>query len=410
MVLQHLPGQLTSAAAVLERCDRLAEVSEEPERLVRRYATPAMRKANDLVAGWMQQAGLSVREDAAGNLVGRREGGGPRALVLGSHLDTVLDAGRYDGPLGVVAGIALVERLRDRRLPFALEVVGFADEEGLRYGTAFLGSSAMAGRFAPAWLTLADADGVTLADALRAFGGDPYAVPAAARSADELLAYCELHIEQGPVLERRDAAVGVVTAIAGQSHAEARFTGEAGHAGTVPMDARRDALAAAAEFVLAVEALARERAPLVATVGRLGVRPGARNVIPGEARMTLDVRHGSDAVRREAVEGLRAEADRIAAARGVELRWRSRGETPAVPTSPELRERLEAAVAAAGVAVERLPSGAGHDGVAMAAVAPIAMLFVRCERGISHNPAEAVAEEDVAVALDVLERFVGGLG
>jgi allantoate deiminase len=400
---------LSTAESVLERCDRLAEISEQPDLLVRRYATPAMRQANDLVAGWMQEAGLEVREDAAGNLLGRREGDGPRTLVLGSHLDTVLDAGRYDGPLGVVAAIAVAERLRDARLPFALEVVGFADEEGLRFGNAFLGSSAMAGTFAPAWLTLADSGGTTLADALRAFGGDPFAVPSAARDPGELIAYCELHIEQGPVLERHGVPLGVVTAITGQSHAEVRFTGEAGHAGTVPMEARRDALAAAAEWVLAVEALARERDPLVATVGRLGVKPGARNVIPGEVRMTLDVRHGSDAVRREAVEALRAEADRVATARRVELRWRSRGEVAAVPTSPELRERLEQAVAAAGVPVERLPSGAGHDGVAMSAVAPVAMLFVRCAGGVSHNPAESVAEEDVAVALDVLERFVGGL-
>jgi allantoate deiminase len=400
---------LTTAAAVLERCDRLAEVSEEPDRLVRRYATPAMRAANDLVAGWMEAAGLEPSEDAVGNLIGRREGAGGRTLVLGSHLDTVLDAGRYDGPLGVMAGIAVAARLRDRELPFALEVVGFADEEGLRYGTAFLGSSAMAGRFAPAWLALADADGVTLADALRAFGGDPDAVASAARDPAELLAYCEVHIEQGPALERHGVPLGVVTAIAGQSHAEVRFTGEAGHAGTVPMEARRDALTAAAEWILSVEALARRRDPLVATVGRLGVRPGARNVIAGEARMTLDVRHGSDAVRRQALEALRAEAVRVAAARDVALHWRARGETPAVPTSPELGERLAAALAAVGVPFERLPSGAGHDGVAMAALAPIAMLFVRCAGGVSHNPAESVAEEDVAVALDVLERFVGDL-
>jgi allantoate deiminase len=400
---------LTTAATVLERCDRLAELSEEPERLVRRYATPAMRQANDLVAEWMREAGLEVREDAAGNVIGRREGGGPPALVLGSHLDTVLDAGRYDGPLGVVAAIAIAQRLAGRALPFALEVVGFADEEGLRFGNAFLGSSAMAGTFAPAWFALADADGVDLADALRAFGGDPEAVPEAARAPAELLAYCELHIEQGPVLERRGVPVGVVTAISGQSHAEVRFSGEAGHAGTVPMEARRDALAAASEWILAVESIARERAPLVATVGRLSVRPGARNVIPGEARMTLDVRHGSDAVRREAVEALRVEADRVAAGRGVALRWRSRGETPAVPTSPELCERLAREVAASGVPVEKLPSGAGHDGVQMATVTPIAMLFVRCAGGISHNPAESVSEEDVAVALDVLERFVEGM-
>jgi allantoate deiminase len=400
---------LSSAPVVLERCAQLGQISEEPARLVRRYATPAMREANDLVGGWMREAGLAVREDAVGNLIGRREGEGERALMLGSHLDTVLDAGRYDGPLGVVAAIALVERLGDRSLPFALEVVGFADEEGLRYGTAFLGSNAMAGHFPKAWLKLDDGSGVTLGDALREFGGDPEAVASAARRPDELHGYCELHIEQGPVLERRDVPVGVVTAISGQTHAKVRFRGDAGHAGTVPMEARRDALSAAAEWMLAAERLARGRSGLVATVGRIEVSPGARNVIPGEARMTLDVRHASDAVRREAVAALRAEAERVAAERGVEAYWESRGEVAATPTSAELRERLAEAVAAVGLPVERLASGAGHDGVAIAAIAPIAMLFVRCERGISHNPAESVDEGDVAVALDVLERFVCGL-
>jgi allantoate deiminase len=395
---------LSSAATVLERCARLGEVSEEPGRLVRRFATAAMREANDLVGGWMREAGLAVRTDAAGNLIGRREGGA-RTLVLGSHLDTVIDAGRYDGPLGVLAAIALVERLPE--LPFAVEVVGFADEEGVRYPTSFLGSSALAGSFERDWLDLRDADGVTLADALRAFGGDPGNIASAARN--DLLGYCELHIEQGPVLERRDAPVGVVTTITGQTQAELTFRGEAGHAGTVPMTDRRDALAAAAEWMLAAEAAARRRPDLVATVGRIAVEPGARNVIPGEAWLSLDVRHTSDAERRQAVADLRAEAERVAAGREVALQWDDRGETAAVPTSPALTERLAAAVEAAGLRPEALPSGAGHDGVAMAAVAPIAMLFVRCERGISHNPAEAVAEADVAVALDVLERFVGDL-
>jgi allantoate deiminase len=395
---------LSSAATVLERCARLGEVSEEPGRLVRRFATPAMREANDLVGGWMREAGLDVRTDAAGNLIGRRDGGA-RTLVLGSHLDTVIDAGRYDGPLGVLAAIALVERLPE--LPFAVEVVGFADEEGVRYPTSFLGSSALAGSFAREWLELRDADGVTLADALREFGGDPQSIGSAART--DLLAYCELHIEQGPVLERRGAPVGVVTTITGQTQAELTFRGAAGHAGTVPMTARRDALAAAAEWMVAAEALARGRPDLVSTVGRISVAPGARNVIPGEAWLSLDVRHTSDEVRRQAVADLRAEAERVAATREVALRWDDRSETAAVPTSRELTERLTAAVEAAGLRPEALPSGAGHDGVAMAAVAPIAMLFVRCERGISHNPAEAVAEADVAVALDVLERFVRDL-
>ncbi len=395
---------MSSAATVLERCARLGEVSEEPDRLVRRFATAAMREANDLVGGWMREAGLDVRTDAAGNLIGRRDGGA-RTLVLGSHLDTVIDAGRYDGPLGVLAAIALVERLP--QLPFAVEVVGFADEEGVRYPTTFLGSSALAGSFRREWLQLRDADGVTLAEALREFGGDPENLGSAART--DLLGYCELHIEQGPVLERRGAPVGVVTTITGQTQAELTFRGEAGHAGTVPMTDRRDALAAAAEWMLAAEAVARHRPGLVSTVGRIAVDPGARNVIPGEAWLSLDVRHTSDEVRRQAVADLRAEAERVAAGREVALQWDDRGQTAAVPTSPALTERLAEAVEAAGLRPEALPSGAGHDGVAMAAVAPIAMLFVRCERGISHNPAEAVAEADVAVALDVLERFVGGL-
>jgi allantoate deiminase len=400
---------MSTAASVLERCAALGKVSEQPDRLVRRYATPAMREANGLVGGWMRDAGLAVREDAAGNLIGRRDGPG-KTLLLGSHLDTVVDAGRYDGPLGVLAALAVLERLWDRALPYAVELIGFADEEGIRYGTTFLGSSAVAGRFAPAWLALEDADGIAMADALRAFGGDPDAIASAAMRPQDVLGYCEVHIEQGPVLERRGAPVGVVTTITGQTHAEVRFIGEAGHAGTVPMNARRDALAAAAEWMLSVESAARRRQGTVATVGRIAVEPDARNVIPGEALMTLDVRHTSNAVRREAIADMRAEAQRIAAGRDVELDWDARGETAAVPTSADLTDVLLDAVQAAGHAPERLPSGAGHDAVQMAALTDVAMLFVRCEKGISHNPAEAVAEADVAVALDVLERFLGALG
>jgi allantoate deiminase len=388
---------LSDAATVLERCARLGEVSEQPGLLVRRYGTEAMREANALVGGWMRAAGLDVREDAVGNLIGRR-GAGP-ALMLGSHLDTVRDAGRYDGPLGVLTALAAAERVPET----AVEVVGFADEEGLRFGTAYLGSAAMAGRFDPAWLARRDADGLALADVLP---GDP---ASAARDPSELRGYAEVHIEQGPVLERLGEPLGVVTAIIGQSHAEVRFTGEAGHAGTVPMNARRDALAGAAEWMLSVESVARRRQGTVATVGRIAVEPDARNVIPGEALMTLDVRHTSNAVRREAIADMRAEAERIAAAREIELDWDARGETAAVPTSPDLTDLLADAVEATGHTPERLPSGAGHDAVQMAALTDVAMLFVRCEKGISHNPAEAVAEADVAVALDVLERFLGVL-
>jgi allantoate deiminase len=376
---------LSDAATVLERCARLAEVSEEPGRLVRRFGTDAMRRANELVGGWMAAAGLEVREDAVGNLIGRR-GSGP-ALVLGSHLDTVVDAGRFDGPLGVLVGIACAERVPGR----PLEVVGFADEEGVRYGTAYLGSAAMAERFDPAWPALRDAGGVPLGALLR---GDP---ASAARDPAELLGYLEVHIEQGPVLERLGEPVGAVTAITGQTHVEVTLRGVAGHAGTVPMQGRRDALCAAAELVLAAERLG-----VIATVGRLAVEPGARNVIPGVATLTVDVRHGDDAARHAAVAALRERAEAIAAARGIGLEWRSMAELAAVP----MDERLTRAL---GAELPQLPSGAGHDAAMMAAITPAAMLFVRCRGGISHHPDESVEEADVAVAIDVVERVLRGL-
>jgi allantoate deiminase len=299
----------------------------------------------------------------------------------------VRDAGRYDGPLGVLVAIAVAERVPEA----ALEVIAFADEVGLRVGTAYLGSGAMAGRPPP--LDAVDAAGIRLADALP---GDP---AEAARDPAELRGYCEVHIEQGPVLEQLGEPVGVVTAIAGQTHAEITFTGEAGHAGTVPMGARRDALAAAAELVLAAEAAGDEG--LVATVGALTVHPGARNVIPGEARLSLDVRHPDDALRRRAVTALRAEAERIARARGVALAWAGESDLPAVAMDAGLTARLGPLPA--------LTSGAGHDAAAMADLTPVAMLFVRCRGGISHHPAESVEAADVAVAIDVLERFVRAL-
>ena len=248
-----------------------------------------------------------------------------------------------------------------------------------------------------------------MAEAIRAYGGDPEAIGSAARAPGDLLAYCELHIEQGPVLERGGVPVGIVTTITGQNQVELVFRGEAGHAGTMPMQRRHDALAAAAEWIVGAEALARGREDMVATVGLIRVEPGARNVIPGSAALSLDLRHTDDATRRAAVDDLRGQAERIAAARDIALEWTVVGETEALPLDPHLAGRLEEAVRATGTPVALLASGAGHDGVAMSALAPVAMLFVRCEGGISHNPAEAVAEADVAVALDVLERFVVSL-
>jgi allantoate deiminase len=396
------------AVTVLERCDLLAGCSEEPDRLTRRFATPALREARELVQGWMREAGLATRCDPIGNLVGRLDGRGDRALILGSHLDTVPDAGRYDGALGVLVGIACAERLREvgSRLPFALEVVGFADEEGARYRTAFLGSAVMAGRFEAAWLDRLDSDGVTLADGVWAWGGDPEALAAGRRRPEDLLGYCEVHIEQGPVLDRRAEPLAVVTAIAGRTLAGVTFGGSAGHAGTTPMDARRDALCAAAEWIGGVEAEARGGSGLVATVGEIAADPGSANVIPGRVAVSLDVRHADDAVRETATAALRERAAAIGEARGVDVTWEQLQATPAVPCSPALSDQLAAAVADAGHPAPRLPSGAGHDAVMMAAVAPVAMLFVRCGGGISHHPDESVRAEDVAAALDATTLFV----
>jgi allantoate deiminase len=365
---------LTAAARVLERCDRLAQVSEEEDRLTRRFGTDAMRQANELVGGWMREAGLEVREDPVRNLMGRR-GDGP-VLMLGSHLDTVVDAGRYDGPLGVLVALEAVARVER-----PVEVVGFADEEGVRFGTAYLGSSALTGRFDPAWLELRDDDGVRLGDLVGGWAGTVSA-------RDDLLGYVEVHIEQGPVLERLGEPVGVVTAIAGQSHAEVTSVGEAAHASTVPHDARRDALAAAAEWILAVERAG-------GTVGRSTVEPNVRNVIPARVTATLDLRHPDDATRRAAVDVLRRLAGR---GRDVGVEWRDLADVPAVA----MDERLTRAF---GVDTH-LRSGAGHDAAMMAHIAPAAMLFVRCRGGISHNPAEHVEHTDADTGARVLLRLI----
>lgn len=400
------------AATVLARCDELAAFSEEAGALTRRFATPALRQAGEAVRSWMEAAGMSVRRDAIGNLIGRVGERGRQTLLIGSHLDTVRDAGRYDGMLGVLVSIASLERLRDERRPlrYAVEVLAFADEEGVRFGTGYLASSVIAGCFDTADLERRDADGVSLAEAVRGFGGDPAGLDLARRDPADLIGYYEVHIEQGPVLEREGIPLGVVTAIAGQTGGQVVFTGEAGHAGTVPMALRRDALAAAAEFVTALEAVARDRDGVVATVGNVEVEPGARNVIPGRAVVSLDVRHASDLVRESVVSRLRGRARAIADARGVGLDWQVGRGTGAVETSAALAELVAEAVAASGHPVVRLPSGAGHDAVMLSRIAPIAMLFVRCAGGISHNPAESVTVEDVAAAIDATTRFLELVG
>ena len=396
------------AHRILARCDALAAHSEQSGGLTRVFLSPEQRAVNELVLGWMRDAGMSARLDAIGNCVGRHEGERPGlpCLMLGSHLDTVRDAGRYDGMLGVVTAIECVAALDDRRLPFAIEVVGFGDEEGVRFGSTLLGSRAVAGKFDSALLDRAGYDGAKLSEALTAFGLDPARIGEAAHASSDVLAYVELHIEQGPVLEAEGLPVGVVTAINGGYRFAIEVEGMAGHAGTVPMTLRRDALAAAAECVLAVESTARTLPEVVGTVGRIEALPGAMNVIPGRARFSVDLRAPTDAGRAQAWHALSARFDAVAKARNVTITSSPLWEARTAPCDPALQRRLAEAIAAEGLPVRRLPSGAGHDGMAIIDIAPIGMLFVRCKGGISHHPAEAVSVEDVATAARVLLRFI----
>jgi allantoate deiminase len=398
------------AAPIMERIEALGRISDETGRLTRTFCSPAMRRANRLVASWMRAAGMKVREDAIGNLIGHYPGPARRSkvLLLGSHLDTVRNAGRFDGPLGVVLAIACVEHLRRNhvRLPFAIEVCGFADEEGVRYQSACLGSRAVTGLLADTDLRRKDARGVSMAEAIRRFGGQPAHLKQARLDPRRLLGYIEAHIEQGPVLEKAKEAVGIVTAIVGQSRFQFTFTGRAAHAGTTPMRLRQDALCAAAEFVLAVEHYAARKSGLVATVGQIQAEPNASNVIPGAAALTLDVRHQTDSVRRTAGAQFQRLARQIAAARGVKVSATLVQQTPSAACSPRLSGLLERAAKIHQPRIVRLPSGAGHDAAILARITPAAMLFIRCKRGISHHPDERASRQDVRVALGVLNDFL----
>lgn len=405
------------AALLGRRIDELATLSETDDGLLTRtFGSDALRRANALVGAWLETAGLPVRTDGIGNLHAIPPRDGRPLLLLGSHLDSVREAGRFDGPLGVLVALDLAEQAAAGHygtLPFRLGVVGFSDEEGARFGTSYLGSDVLAGHaFDPARLALTDAHGITLARAIRDFGGNPDALAddrLDPDAEDGLLGYVEVHIEQGPVLETQNLPVGVVSAIAGQSRFAFRFEGQAGHAGTTPMPIRRDALAGAAKFITAVESMARLHSGLVATVGQLDVRPGAGNVIPGSATGSLDVRSPDDAERRLCCERLHANAFTIAAERGLTLDWQPVQTHAATPLDATLRALLADAVRAAGFPALELPSGAGHDAVALAPVMPTAMLFVRCRDGLSHHPLEHVAPEDVATTLKVMDNFLGFL-
>jgi allantoate deiminase len=395
---------------IFDRCDELGRLSEQDGGLTRVFLSPEQKQASERVLRWMREAGMAAQLDAIGNCAGRYEGerSGLPCLMLGSHLDTVRDAGKYDGMLGVISAIECVSALNAMsvRLPFAIEVVGFGDEEGVRFGSTLLGSRAVAGAFDFALLDKEDANGTTMRDALRGFGLDFAQIAAIARKPAEVLAYAELHIEQGPVLEAEGLATGVVTAINGGNRFSIELSGMAGHAGTVPMALRRDALAAAAECVLAVERIATSMRDIVGTVGRLEALPGAMNVIPGKVRFSLDVRAPTDAQRHAAVAAIRAECDAIARRRGIAVTTTPLWEAKTSPCDPDMQRQIAAAIAEEGGRVHHLPSGAGHDGMALIEIAPIGMLFVRCKGGISHNPAEAVTLDDVAAGARAFLRFI----
>lgn len=397
----------TRAAEAIAECRLIAAMSEEPGRTTRRYLTPPVAQVHAHLSARMEALGMSVTVDAAGNLRGlwHPANASGQRLVLGSHIDTVPDAGAFDGVLGVVLAIEWVRIAQQLQAARPIEIIAFSEEEGVRYAVPFLGSRAVADIFDPGMLAYEDADGVTMADAIRAFGLDPGKIGEAVLAPDAL-GFLEIHIEQGPVLESEGFQLAVVEGIAGQSRLGFRFIGQANHAGTTPMHLRRDALAAAAEWMISVETAARGADGLVATIGKIAAQPNASNVIPGKVDVSLDVRHMSNRTRAHWVQEFIRSANVIAHHRGLEVEWVEKMSEPTVPMDTILSNALKAAVEAAGFPAKTMPSGAGHDAMVMAAKVPTAMLFLRSPGGISHHPAETVLEEDVEAALKVGEHFL----
>jgi allantoate deiminase len=393
-------------------CDELSTLTQTPGLMDRRYLTHEHRRANDTVADWMQNIGLQTWQDEAGNQWGRMAASDPDApvIVRGSHLDTVPNGGIYDGILDVVLPLLVIESLKKDaiELPFHLDLVGFGDAEGTRFGATLLGSRAIAGTWDPKWETLKDGNGESLPDAFNAFDLNYAHVTRAARTANPPLAFLEMHIEQGPVLESEDLPVGIVTAIAGARRFNIELTGMAGHAGTVPMHLRQDALAAASEITLIVERVAREHG-VVATVGRMEVKPGAVNVIAGQATFSLDIRSEQDSERDAALTMIWDTARVACHERGIKMQWQETHAAPAVSCADHLQLALANAIESEGIRPRYLVSGAGHDAMAMAALCPVAMLFMRCEKGISHHPDEAVTAEDTDITAKVLRGWIEAL-
>ncbi len=399
--MQTSTGFTNLAEAVIARCRRLASFSEDAGGTRRTFLSPPMHDCHREVSSWMQAAGMTVSVDAVGNLRGWYPGassGAPR-ILMGSHLDTVPNAGAYDGILGVVLAVALVESLKGSKLPFGIEVIGFSEEEGVRFGVPFIGSRALVGRVDEELLGRKDNLGISVRKAIQDFGLNANEISKAALG-DDVLGYIEFHIEQGPVLESLNRALGVVEAIVGQNRLEFTFCGCANHAGTTPMNLRHDALAAAAEWIVTVETAARQTMGLVATVGLVEAKPGATNVIAGEARASLDIRHASDRVRTETLDELIRQAESLAARRGVTVKWRTLLAQNAIAMDPFLTNQIEQAIRDSGCGLHRMASGAGHDAMILAEKVPAAMIFLRSPGGISHDPAESVHLDDVAKALE----------
>jgi len=398
------------AEDAVARCRKLATFSEDRGALRRTFLSPPMRDCHREIAGWMKHLGMEVRVDAAGNLRGSyaaQQSVAPR-LLLGSHLDTVPNAGAYDGVLGVAIAVSLLEGLDGRRLPFAIEVAGFSEEEGVRFGVPFIGSRALVGRLDEELLEIPDASGITVRKAIEDFDLNPSEIPQAHVNSD-YFGFVEFHIEQGPVLERLGQPLAAVESIAGQSRLQVTFHGHSNHAGTTPMNLRYDALAGAAEWITAVEHLAKNLGGVVATVGKIDARPGATNVIAGETRMTLDVRHTSDSVRIQAVKDLVEQAEVIAKRRGLRTHWLPLLEQAAVPMDSFLVAEIENAIRRTECGVHRMASGAGHDAMILAEKIPAAMIFLRTPGGISHDPEESVAIEDVEKAIQCGSYLLGQL-
>jgi allantoate deiminase len=415
------------AARAIADCRRIALMTEEPGRTTRRFLTEPTHAVHALLRERMEAIGMKVAVDAVGNLRGlwRPKGAGPNRLILGSHIDTVPDAGAFDGVLGVMLAIEWVDIARELRLPLTIEVIAFSEEEGVRYGVPFLGSRAVTGTFDERMLAYEDADGVRMDEAIRAFGLDPAKIADAALD-EQVLGFVEIHIEQGPVLEAEGVPLAVVEGIAGQTRLGLRFTGQANHAGTTPMNLRRDALAAAAEWITTVETLIREAAAerdpvlkspssavmrpgepgLVATVGKIEIEPNAGNVIPGVVSVSLDLRCMSNRSRSHWTTELIGDARAIARKRNIEFEWVKKLDQRRVDMDQHLSLRLKVAVEAAGFPLETMPSGAGHDAMVMAARVPAAMLFLRSPGGISHHPSESVLEADVEASLNVGREFL----